>query len=112
MKKLFLVLAIVLIAGMAWADWTVTISGWTMSTDANLDHESVSIDGVAVAGCESIAPGAPKTCTTTVTTLTNQSVWVQAHDSSGNTSAPLVGALGTGLAPPTGPFNINSTWVP
>jgi len=113
MKKFALLIIVLsfLFVTQAAADWSVTISGWTESDDPKLNHESVLIDGVLAPECEKILKGAAKTCTTTVTSLTNQTVWVKAYDIEGNSSQPLVGQLGTGIAPPTGPFVIQSVYI-
>ena len=102
MKKLFLIMAMVLMASMAWADWQVTVSGWTMSPGPDLAYEQVRMDGVAVTGCDSILPGDSKSCVFNITSKTNQAITIRSFDSSANFADHTIGNIGSGPNPASG----------
>jgi len=100
MKKMILaVLMVTLMAGIAFADYSVTVT-WTHSVNGDLKNEKVFLD--AVEKCDVLAAAAA-TCNFTVTDLTGQAVTIQAFNSQ-NTGS-LIHDVGTLLAipePPTG----------
>jgi len=65
MKKLIIILAILIFAAPAFADWSVTVT-WTRSTGPNLASESVLYSGVEKC---SIGAMAPTTCNFVTPTL-------------------------------------------
>ena len=102
MKKLILVLAIGFFSSMAYADWQVTVSGWTMSAGPDLAYEQVMMDGVAQTGCDNILPGDSKSCVFNVANKTDQLITVRSFDSGANFADHTIGNLGIGPNPATG----------
>ena len=99
MKKLILVLAMVLMASMAWADYSVTVT-WTHSVGPNLKNEKIFLD--TVEQCDVLA-ASPATCNFTVTDLTNQEVTAIAYNTQDTPSGIYVmGNLLTMPAQPSG----------
>jgi hypothetical protein len=87
MKKLFLILAILVFAVPALADWSVTVT-WTRSVGPNLASEQVFYSGVEKC---SVSPAAPTTCNFVVPAL-GGSVIVRSTNSQGafSETAPVV----------------------
>ena len=100
MKKLFLIMAMVLMASTALADWQVTVSGWTMSAGPDLRDESVMMDGVAQ--CSAILPGDSKSCVFSIVTKTNQAISIRSFDSASNFADHTIGNIGSGPNPASG----------
>jgi len=103
MKKLFLsamAITFILTSTMAWADWQVTVSGWTMSAGPDLRDESVMMDGVAQ--CSAILPGDSKSCVFSIPTKTNQVISIRSFDSASNFADHIIGNIGTGPNPASG----------
>jgi hypothetical protein len=98
MKKVLLaVLMTFLMAGIAYADYSVTVT-WTLN--GQLKNEKVFLDGVEK--CDVLAAD-PATCTFMVTDLTGQAVTAQAFNTQGTGSAIYeMGTLLTIPEPPTG----------
>ena len=91
MKKLFLAVLMVLVfAGIAFADWSVTVT-WTPSVGPNLANEKVLLDGAEKC---SVDAGQPANCNFTVTDLTGQEVSIVSYNAQGGSSVPYaVGSL-------------------
>jgi len=101
MKRLFLVLAILAMAvSPAFADWQVTVSGWTMSVGPDLRDESVMMDGVTQ--CSVILPGDSKACVFVISTKTNQEIAIRSFDSANNFADHIIDNIGSGPNPATG----------
>jgi len=100
MKNLVIALAFLLVPAMAFADWQVTVSGWTMSAGPDLTYEDVLMDGVAQ--CSNILPADNKSCVFTVISKTNQTVVIRSYDGSANFADYALGAIGFGPNPASG----------
>jgi hypothetical protein len=100
MKKIILVvLAIFLNAGVAFADWNITVT-WTPSAGPNLASEKLLLDGAEQC---TVNAGDPATCSFTVVDLANQEVSVVSYNDQNTASAPyVVGSLLTAPAPASG----------
>ena len=87
MKRLIIILAILMFAVPALADWSVTVT-WTRSTGPNLASEKVLYSGVEKC---SVAPAAPTTCNFVTPTL-GGSVVVRSLNTQGafSDTAPIV----------------------
>ena len=110
MKKVFLAILISLfVAGSAWADWQVTVSGWTMSPGPDLAYEEVRMDGVAQ--CTNILPADSKSCVFNITNKTNQEISIRSFDSGANFADNIIGNIGSGPNPSSG-GTITIIWVP
>jgi hypothetical protein len=105
MKRLFIVLAILLIAAPAMADWSVTVT-WTRSVGPNLDFEKVLYSGVDKC---TVQETAPTTCNFVTSTL-GGSVVIRSTNSQGGfgDTAPVVVAAQP--VPATG-VNVTVTYV-
>jgi hypothetical protein len=102
MKKVFLALMILAMAVPAFADWQVTVSGWTMSPGPDLAYEQVRMDGVAVTGCDNILPGDSKSCVFNITSKTDQAITIRSFDSAANFADHTIGTIGSGPNPASG----------
>ena len=100
MKKLVLAIALIFISTVAFADWQVTVSGWTMSTGPDLSYEDVLMDGVAQ--CSNILPADNKSCVFTITNKTNQAIVIRSYDSGANFADYALGNIGSGPNPASG----------
>ena len=100
MKKVLLaVLMTFLMAGIAYADYSVTVT-WTHSINGQLKNEKFFLDGVEK--CDVLAAD-PATCTFTVIDLTGQAVTAQAYNTQDvGSSIYEMGTLLTIPEPPTG----------
>ncbi len=99
MKRLFLILAFILMPAIALADWSVTVT-WTPSPGPNLANEEVLLDGVMQ--CD-IAVGNPSNCGFTVVSLSNQEVSIVSYNDQGLPSVEyVVGSLLVEPSPATG----------
>ena len=97
MKKLFLIMAMVLVASVAWADYSVTVT-WTHSVGPNLKNEKIFLD--TVEQCDVLA-ASPATCNFVVTDLSGQEISAQAFNTQDIGSELYV--MGTILAIPAPP---------
>ena len=86
----------------AFADWQVTVSGWTMSSGPDLSYEQVRMDGVAQTGCDNILPGDSKSCVFNIATKTDQEITIRSFDSSANFADHTIGNIGSGPNPASG----------
>jgi len=109
MKKLLIGLIVLLLSTtassvpFAWADWEVTVSGWTASPGPDLAYENVQMDNVDVSGCSNILPAANKSCVFTITDKTDQVISIVSYDSQGDSSEPnIIGNIGAGPDPSSG----------
>jgi hypothetical protein len=101
MKKTFMaVLMVLFVSSFAWADWEVTVSGWTMSIGPDLAYEEVRMDGVAK--CTNILPADSKACVFIITAKTNQEITIRSFDSATSYADNTIGNIGTGPNPSTG----------
>jgi len=108
MKKLFLILAILLVlASNAMAAWSVTAT-WTRSTGPNLDYETILLD--AVVQC-TVQETENTTCTFIVTELAGQLVALRSFNSQGGYADGPSGTLLAVPAPGTG-LILNITQIP
>jgi len=101
MKKIAMILiGLFLFAGIAFADWEVTVSGWTMSAGPDLAYEQVLSLGGDV--CGNILPTDGKSCVFTVANKSNQEIRIRSFDSAGNYADNIVGNIGGGPNPSSG----------
>jgi hypothetical protein len=99
-------MALMLIPGVARADWSVTLT-WTRSAGPNLASESVLLDDVSK--CV-IAPAAPTLCQFNVPNLSGQVVKVRSFNDQGAYADTTPVTINPAPAPP-GNLLINVTYI-
>jgi hypothetical protein len=105
MKKSVLILAVVMLAAPAFADWSVTVT-WTRSAGPNLASEKVLYSGVEKC---SVAPAGATTCSFITPTL-GGSVVVRSINSQGAFSETTPIVVAEQPAPASGVM-VNVTYV-
>ena len=101
MKRIAMILMVLFLsAGVAAAEWEVTVSGWTMSSGPDLAHEQVLNLGADM--CGNILPTDGKTCVFTVASKLNQEIRIRSFDTGGNYADNIVGNIGGGPNPSSG----------
>jgi hypothetical protein len=96
MKKVLIAFVLILgMAGMAHADWSVTIT-WTRSAGPGLASEQMRLDGTTKC---TVIPPAATTCQFVVTTLTGQHAVIRSLNSQGAYSETIPLALNADPTP-------------